>query len=176
MRVSNHRAGLCLFLLLAANASIARADEPASPASAQSPALPDGVPPPLAPAEALKSLTLAKDLKIELIASEPAVEQPVSISFDDRGRLWVLQYLQYPNPAGLKPVQQDQYLRTVWDRVPEPPPKGPRGLDRITICSEPDAEGRFTRSKDFVTGLNLATGFCIGHGGDFVLQSPYLLF
>ncbi len=35
------------------------------------------------------------------------------VSFDDRGRMWVIQYLQYPVPAGLKPVEVDQYLRTV---------------------------------------------------------------
>ncbi len=43
-----------------------------------------------------------------------------------KGRMWVIQYLQYPAPAGLKPVKVDQYLRTVYDRIPEPPPKGPK--------------------------------------------------
>ena len=33
-------------------------------------------------------------------------------------------------------MKQDQYLRTVWDRVPEPPPKGPKGADRITILRD----------------------------------------
>jgi putative membrane-bound dehydrogenase-like protein len=98
------------------------------------------------------------------------------MSFDDRGRLWVLQYLQYPNPAGLKPVKVDQYLRTKYDRIPEPPPKGPRGADRLTILYDPDANGRFTKAKDFVTGLNLASGFCLGNGGVYVAQPPYLLF
>ena len=55
------------------------------------------------------------------------IRQPVSMSFDSRGRLWVLQYLQYPHYAGLKPVKQDPYLRTVYDKVPEPPPHGPKG-------------------------------------------------
>ncbi|HEY2785432.1 MAG TPA: PVC-type heme-binding CxxCH protein, partial [Fimbriiglobus sp.] len=104
------------------------------------------------------------------------IRQPVSIEFDNRGRLWVLQYLQYPNPAGLKAVKQDEYLRTIWDRVPEPPPKGPKGADRLTICYDPDENGRFRKSKDFVTGLNLASGFCIGNGGVYVVQPPYLLF
>jgi putative heme-binding domain-containing protein len=100
----------------------------------------------------------------------------VSIEFDDRGRLWVLQYLQYPNPAGLKRVKVDRYSRTVYDRVPEPPPRGPKGADRITILDDPDGNGRLRKAKDFVTGLNLASGFAHGHGGVFVLQTPYLLF
>lgn len=128
------------------------------------------------PDEAIKKMQLPEGFTAKAVATEPMIRQPLSISFDEKGRMWVLQYLQYPNPAGLKPVKQDQYLRTVWDRVPEPPPKGPKGLDRITICYEPDAEGKFTKSKDFVSGLNLATGFCIGGGGVYVVQPPYLLF
>lgn len=128
------------------------------------------------PDEAIKKMQLPEGFKATAVATEPMIRQPLSISFDEKGRMWVLQYLQYPNPAGLKPVKQDQYLRTVWDRVPEPPPKGPKGLDRITICYEPDADGKFTKSKDFVSGLNLATGFCIGGGGVYVVQPPYLLF
>src|SRR5919199_412202 len=116
------------------------------------------------PAEAVKRMKLAPGFSARLVAAEPMIRQPVSISFDDRGRLWVLQYLQYPNPAGLKPVKQDQYLRTVWDRVPEPPPKGPKGADRLTILYDPDEHGVYTKSKDFINGLNLATGFCIGNG------------
>jgi putative membrane-bound dehydrogenase-like protein len=98
------------------------------------------------------------------------------MSFDDRGRMWVIQYLQYPTPAGLKAVKVDQYLRTVYDRMPEPPPKGPKGADRITILSDPDEQGRYRNAKDFVGDLNLASGMCLGHGGVFVAQPPYLLF
>ncbi|MFO0937712.1 MAG: PVC-type heme-binding CxxCH protein [Gemmataceae bacterium] len=128
------------------------------------------------PTEAVRRMTLPPGFHATCIAHEPMIRQPLSISYDERGRLWVLQYLQYPNPAGLKAVKQDQYLRTVWDRVPEPPPKGPKGLDRITILSDPDQNGVYRKSKDFLTGLNLASGFCVGHGGVYVVQPPYLLF
>jgi putative membrane-bound dehydrogenase-like protein len=128
------------------------------------------------PEEAVRRMKVADGFAVKLVAAEPLVRQPVTISFDDRGRLWVVQYLQYPNPAGLKPVQVDQYLRTKYDRVPEPPPRGPKGADRITILYDPDANGRFRKSKDFITGLNLASGMCLGHGGVFVAQPPYLLF
>jgi putative membrane-bound dehydrogenase-like protein len=130
----------------------------------------------LKPDDAAKKMKLPPGFSVRAVASEPMIRQPTSISFDDRGRMWVLQYLQYPNYAGLKPVKQDQYLRTIWDKFPEPPPKGPKGLDRITICSDPDANGVFTKSKDFVGGLNIASGFCLGHGGVYVVQPPYLLF
>jgi putative membrane-bound dehydrogenase-like protein len=127
------------------------------------------------PLEAVRRMQTAPGLEVQLVASEPEIRQPVSISFDDRGRLWVLQYLQYPTPAGLKPVKVDQYLRTVWDKLPEPPPRGPKGADCLTILA-PDEHGKFHKVKDFVTGLNLASGFAIGHGGVFIVQPPYLLF
>ena len=130
----------------------------------------------LRPDEAVRKMTVPDGFHVSVIASEPLVRQPVCIEFDDRGRLWVIQYLQYPNPAGLKRIQVDRYSRTKYDRVPEPPPKGPRGADRITILSDSDGDGRMDQSRDFVDGLNLATGIAFGHGGVFVLNVPYLLF
>jgi putative membrane-bound dehydrogenase-like protein len=129
-----------------------------------------------APEEAVKRMKVPAGFRVKLVASEPEIRQPVTMTFDDRGRLWVVQYLQYPTPAGLKPVKVDQYLRTTYDRVPEPPPKGPKGADRITILSDPDASGRYRKAKDFVSGLNLASGLALGHGGVYVVQPPYLLF
>lgn len=129
-----------------------------------------------APQRAASAMTVADGFRVELVAAEPLVRQPVAIEFDDRGRLWVIQYLQYPNPAGLKRVAVDRYSRTEYDRVPEPPPRGPRGADRITILADRDGDGRLEHGKDFVDGLNLATGLAFGYGGVFVLNVPYLLF
>ena len=128
------------------------------------------------PAEAEPRLKVPEGLKATLFAAEPDVRQPIFVKCDDRGRLWTIQYLQYPNPAGLKRVKVDRWSRTVYDRVPEPPPKGPKGADRITICEDTDGDGRADTFKDFVDGLNLCTGLEFGHGGVFVLQAPYLLF
>lgn len=130
----------------------------------------------LTPREAIQRMQVPPGMEVRLVASEPQIRQPLSMFFDGKGRLWVLQYLQYPNPAGLKPVKQDQYLRTIWDRIPEPPPKGPKGIDKITILSDRDENGLFRKSKDFVTGLSLASGMIWGHGGLFVANPPYLLF
>jgi len=129
------------------------------------------------PAEqAADKMTAADGFQVELVAAEPKVRQPVAIEFDDRGRLWAIQYLQYPNPSGLKRVKVDRYSRTEYDRVPKPPPHGPKGGDRITILEDTDGDGRTDHSKDFVSGLNLASGLAFGHGGVFVLNVPYLLF
>jgi putative heme-binding domain-containing protein len=136
------------------------------------PAQPQGY----SPAIAAGKMKPTEGLAVNLFASEPDIAQPILVKFDDRGRLWTIQYLQYPLPAGLKRVQVDRWSRAVYDRVPEPPPKGPKGADRITICEDTDGDGRADRFKDFVTGLNLCTGLAFGHGGVYVLQVPYLLF
>jgi len=126
--------------------------------------------------EAVRHMTVADGFEVQLVAAEPLVRQPVAIEFDDRSRLWVVQYLQYPNPAGLKRVKVDRYSRTVYDRTPEPPPRGTPGDDRITILEDTDGDGCADRAKDFATGLNLASGLAFGYDGVFVLNAPYLLF
>lgn len=128
------------------------------------------------PREALDKMTVADGLQIKLFASEPEIRQPIFVKCDDRGRLWTIQYLQYPNPAGLKRVKVDRWSRTIYDRVPKPPPHGPRGADKITILEDTDGDGQADKVKDFVDGLNLVTGVAFGHGGVFVLNAPYLLF
>ena len=131
---------------------------------------------PLAITETIKRISHPEDLVLDVVAGEPHVRQPLSIKWDERGRLWVAQYLQYPSPAGLKMVSRDKYLRTVYDKVPPPPPHHFVGADKITIHEDTDADGIYDRHKTFVEGLNLATSFAIGRGGVFVLNPPYLLF
>ena len=128
------------------------------------------------PDVAASKMTTAAGLSVSLFAAEPEVRQPIFVKCDDRGRVWTIQYLQYPNPAGLNRVKVDRWSRTVYDRVPEPPPHGPKGADRITICEDTNHDGRADKFTDFVDGLNLCTGLAFGHGGVFVLQVPYLLF
>ncbi|OYW17083.1 MAG: hypothetical protein B7Z55_13240, partial [Planctomycetales bacterium 12-60-4] len=128
------------------------------------------------PADAAKRLETIPNLRAQLFAAEPLVRQPILVKCDPRGRLWTIQYLQYPNPAGLQRVKVDRWSRTTYDRIPEPPPLGPRGADRISILEDRDGDGIADSSRDVIEGLNLATGLEFGYGGLFVMQAPYLLF
>ena len=132
--------------------------------------------PPTPAAEAVKLFQTTDGLKVELVMDEPQVRQPLYMSFDDRGRMWVVQYLQYPFPEGLKVVKYDQYLRAVFDKVPAAPPNHVHGADRITVYEDTDADGKYDKSKDVITGLNIASAVLQGHGGIWVLNPPYLLF
>ncbi len=131
---------------------------------------------PLPVAETLRRMKTPDDLVVEACLSEPLVGQPLCVKFDARGRLWVMEYRQYPNPAGLKPVSRDKHLRTVYDRVPPPPPRRTPGRDRISIHEDTDGDGRYDRHSVFLDNLNIATAFEFGRDGLWVLNPPYLLF
>jgi putative heme-binding domain-containing protein len=130
---------------------------------------------PLPPLEEWKKLHTQDDLAIDLIASEPQIQQPLHISFDERGRMWVVNYRQYPFPAGVKIVEYDRYIRAKFDKVPPPPPHHFKGADKITIHTD-DGSGKFANVKIFQDGLNIATSVLHGRGGVWVMNPPYLLF
>ncbi len=133
-------------------------------------------PPMLSPTGSAKAFTVPDDLQIDLVLSEPDIAQPLQLTFDERGRLWVAEYRQYPEPAGLKQVSHDNFWRSVYDKVPLPPPDGVKGKDRVSIHEDTDGDGTFDSHKVFVDGLNIATSAAPGRGGVWVLNPPYLLF
>jgi putative heme-binding domain-containing protein len=130
----------------------------------------------LPPADAAQTFTVADDLRFDQVLAEPLVRQPISMSFDERGRLWVVQYIQYPHPAGLRILSRDQFWRVVYDRVPPPPPNHFRGLDRITVHEDTTGTGVYDKHTVFADGLNIVTSIAFGRGGVWVLNPPYLLF
>src|SRR6476660_5904176 len=71
---------LAMLLLPAANLRAAAAPSPA----------------PLPPHDAAKAMKLPDGFSVTLFAGEPDVVQPIAFTFDDRGRLWVVQCLSYP--------------------------------------------------------------------------------
>ena len=128
------------------------------------------------PGEALASMTVGEGLAVDLVLHEPIVAQPLSLKFDARGRLWVVQYRQYPYPAGLRMISRDKFYRAVYDRVPEPPPRGAPGVDQVSIHEDSDGDGEFDRHRVFLDDLNLCTSIEFGPDGLWVLSPPYLLY
>ncbi len=124
---------------------------------------------------AINQFVMADGLRIELVAAEPTVSQPLSMSFDHRGRLWVVQYKQYPFPAGLKIVRYDQHLRAIFDRVPAAPPNHIPGKDCVSVFEDLDVDGHYETKRDVITGLNIATSAVADFDAIWVLNPPYLL-
>lgn len=108
---------------------------------------------PLPPAEAPHRMTLPAGFQATLFAGEPDVVQPIAFTFDDRGRLWVVECLSYPK----------------WITKGE-------GHDRVVIFEDLDGDGRFDRKKVFYDkGVNLS-GIQFGFGGVWLCSTPNLLF
>lgn len=103
--------------------------------------------------DALKSIQLPTGFKAELIAAEPDVVQPIAFTFDERGRIWVVEGNSYPQPREVG-----------------------KGQDRIKILEDKDGNGTFETKKIFCEGLNLVSGIELGFGGVWVGAAPYLMF
>ena len=110
--------------------------------------------PPLSPEETERKFKVPPGFEVRLFASEPAVVNPVAMTWDERGRLWVLELYEYPKGA----------------------PKGQKGRDRIKILEDTDADGRADKVTVFADGYSLATGLALGNGGVYLGVAPDLLF
>src|SRR5262245_56758452 len=108
--------------------------------------------PALTPQEAIKKMTVPPGFTVELVASEPDLVNPVAMTFDERGRIWVTESLEYPR----------------FDAGP--------GRDRIKVLEDTDGDGKMDKVTVFAEGLNIPSGIAVGHGGVWVANSPDLLF
>lgn len=131
---------------------------------------------PVSAADERGRFRVAEDLRVDLVLAEPDIRQPLSVKWDARGRIWVAEFIQYPEPAGLTMVSRDAFLRSVYDKVPAPPPHHDRGLDRISFHEDVDGDGIVEKHGVFVDGLSLVSSFAFDAVGLWVLQPPYLLF
>ena len=110
--------------------------------------------PPLAPEETQKKFKVPPGFEVRLFASEPEVVNPVAMTWDERGRLWVIELYEYPKGT----------------------PKGQKGRDRIKILEDVDADGKADRVTVFADGFSLATGLALGNGGVYLGVAPDFLF
>jgi putative membrane-bound dehydrogenase-like protein len=104
-------------------------------------------------AQTVAQMYVPEGFRVELIASEPQLHQPVAFAWDERGRLWVVEAMSYPSKR----------------------PEG-QGLDRILIFEDRDGDGTFKTCKVFAEGLNLVSAIEVGYGGVWVGAAPQLLF
>jgi putative heme-binding domain-containing protein len=108
--------------------------------------------PALSPAEAIARMKVPDGFHVELVAAEPDLVNPVAMTFDERGRIWVTESLEYPRHSA-----------------------GP-GRDRIKILEDTDGDGKVDKVTIFAEGLNIPSGIAVGHGGVWVANAPNILF
>ena len=109
---------------------------------------------PFTPEQAQKFMQTPAEFKVELFASEPDIIKPISFTFDERGRLWVIEAMDYPNEVL----------------------NGNPGDDRIKILEDTNGDGRADKITVFAEHLNLPTSLTFANGGVIVAAAPHFLF
>ncbi len=101
--------------------------------------------------KAMQSFRLEPGLRIELIAAEPLVVDPVALAFDENKKMYVVEDRGYPDPAegGL-----------------------PTTLGRIALLEDKDGDGKYDHRSEFATGLTYPNGLLVWKGGIFVTCAP----
>jgi putative membrane-bound dehydrogenase-like protein len=118
--------------------------------------------PPTEPAEALQTFKLAKNFKLELVAAEPLVSDPVDACFDEFGRMYVAEMHGYPfsqEPTKLNPQGGG---------------KPDAGI--IRLLEDTDGDGRMDRSVVFADKISWPTSVCCYDGGLFVLAPQFMYY
>lgn len=116
--------------------------------------LEEGTSPVRTPAEELATFQLEPGLKIELVAAEPMVQDPVVITFDEDGRLWV--------------VEMRGFMPNI-DGTGEEKPVG-----RISVLEDTNGDGRMDISKVYLDSLVLPRSIALVPGGVLVVENSAL--
>ncbi|MHC4402433.1 MAG: PVC-type heme-binding CxxCH protein [Planctomycetota bacterium] len=120
--------------------------------------------PPTEPEEAEATFEVEPGFRIELVAAEPMVMDPVCMSFDERGRLFVAEMRGY-NQGNRVPCSEARQLALETEK-----------LGRVKLLEDTDGDGRFDKSTVYVDDLIWPNGVMAYQGGVFVAASPEMLY
>lgn len=107
--------------------------------------------PPKTAQEALGSFEVKSGFRIELVAAEPQVQDPIALAFDEAARLFVVEMRGYSE-------QPDERL------------------GRIRRLEDPDGDGHYETATTFVEGLSWPTAVACYDGGVIVGSPPDVIF
>jgi len=131
---------------------------------------------PLSPRDSLATLKVHPDFTVGLVAAEPLISKPLNIDWDERGRLWVVESVEYPEGRrGGGP----ESMYSNWQRetnLPKPPAVDRPGHDKVSWLEDTNGDGVMDRKHVFAEDLDLATSFCFYQDGVIVAQPPEILF
>lgn len=111
--------------------------------------------PPMSAEEVARTAKLPEGFRLEVFASEPQVQQPISIAFDEQDRLWVAECYTFAQ----QPLRWDLELS-----------------DRILVLEDEDGDGKADKRTVFWDDGKRMTSVIPGHGGVWALCAPQLLF
>lgn len=133
--------GICLLCLLSFTTNIADIGQ-------------DDPSPPKSPADELATFQLEPGLKIQLVAAEPMVQDPVVITFDEDGRLWV--------------VEMRGFMTTIDGKEER------ERIGRVSVLEDTNGDGLMDVSKVYLDSLILPRALALVPGGALVAENEAL--
>jgi putative membrane-bound dehydrogenase-like protein len=147
---------LTSWLALAAGVLAQDADEPDDSATAAAVEIQAPPAPALPPEAALQTFQLQPGFRIELVAAEPLVRDPVAIAFDPDGQLWVVEMRGFmPNIEGLGEQEP---------------------LGCVVVLTDTNGDARMDQRRVFLEGLVMPRALALVGGGVLVAEPPRLWF
>jgi putative membrane-bound dehydrogenase-like protein len=107
--------------------------------------------PPVPLADAVGTLVVEPGFRMDLVAHEPLVADPVAMAFDEHGRLFVVEMRGYSEQGG-------------------------DALGVVRLLTDHDGDGHFDDSTVYLDGLSWPTAICCYEGGVFLGTAPDILY
>ena len=107
---------------------------------------------PKSPEEAIASFETLPGFEVQLVACEPQVKEPIVVTYNENGLMYVAEYLKFPSHHGKS--------------------DGPDG--RIRLLRDEDGNGHYETSEIFAKDIAWPTGICCWDGGVYVVAAPDL--
>src|SRR5204863_7793184 len=108
----------------------------------------------MTPEDSLKAMHLSEDFHVELFAREPDVMSPVEMAFDENGKIYLAEMMDYP----------------------EDPPAGKPARSRIRLLEDTNGDGKIDRATVFADNVLAVSGFMPWKGGLIVTSAPDILY
>ena len=114
-------------------------------------------PGPKSPEESLASITTNKDVRVELVAAEPLITDPVAFDWDVQGRLWVVEMGDYPGVDGQADEREEDG-------------------GRVRVLADTDNDGKYDKATTFLSGLHFPTGIHRWRNGVIITAAPDIIY
>ena len=121
-------------------------------------------------AQAIAAFQMQPGFKASVVSTEPLINKPIAIQWDERGRLWVAETPEYPN--GRRPLTAESWRE---GGVLVPGSYDRPAQDKISVLSSSKNDGVFDEKKIFHEGLELITGFCHYKDGVIAVCQPHIV-
>ena len=120
--------------------------------------------------KAIAAFQMQPGFKASVVVTEPLINKPIAVQWDERGRLWVAETPEYPN--GRRPLTAESWRE---GGVLVPGSYDRPAQDKISVLVDTDGDGKADRKQLFHEGLELITGFCHYKDGVIVVCQPNIV-